>query len=107
MVSDIGFFDESFAAPVVGLVSLDVFRKLMTAQDVTPVMLVGEATFHQFHGGVATNVPSPQNPWAEFNEEYERLRGNKFDFIGYPKTPCFLGELHPDSRKFFLPIDDE
>ncbi|MFT7218862.1 MAG: glycosyltransferase involved in cell wall biosynthesis [Candidatus Azotimanducaceae bacterium] len=100
-----GGFDEGFVTPGGGLVNLDVFRQLMSNDEVTPVMLVGEATFHQFHGGVATNVPTAENPWDVFDAEYEQLRGEKFQFVGYPKWPFFLGEIHPDSRRYFLPVE--
>ena len=104
LLKDMGGFDEGFVTPGGGLVNLDVFRRLMQDERVTPVMLVGEATFHQFHGGVATNVPTADNPWDVFDAEYERLRGSRFSFIGYPRWPFFLGTLHPDSRQFFLPV---
>lgn len=104
LLNDMGGFDEGFVTPGGGLVNLDVFRRLMQDERVTPVMLIGEATFHQFHGGVATNVPTAENPWDLFDAEYERLRGSRFSFIGYPRWPHFLGELHPDSRQFFLPV---
>ncbi|MDA0979316.1 MAG: glycosyltransferase family 2 protein [Proteobacteria bacterium] len=104
ILKETGGFDERFVAPGGGLVNLDVFRHLMTHDTTTPVMQIGEATFHQFHGGVATNVPTAENPWEEFDAEYERLRGEKFRFVGYPRQPFFFGELHPDCRRFFLPV---
>lgn len=106
VLADVGGFDERFVARGGGLVNLDVFRQLMLHSRTTPVMQIGEATFHQFHGGVATNVPTPENPWDEFDGEYERIRGENFQFIGYPRQPFFFGELHPDSRRFFLPVSD-
>jgi osmoprotectant transport system permease protein len=42
------------------------------------VHLLGEGTFHQFHGGVATNVPAASHPFPIFHEEYVRLRGEPF-----------------------------
>jgi hypothetical protein len=38
--------------------------------------LLGEGTFHQVHGGVATNALT--SPWQEFHAEYERIRGMPF-----------------------------
>jgi len=105
LLADIGGFDESFQTPGGGLVNLDVFRKLYLHEKSTPVMLAGEATFHQFHGGVATNVPASEDMWGKFNDEYERLRGSRFEFIGYPRKPRFLGELNPHSRPFFMNDD--
>ena len=101
-LEEIGGFDEAFEMPGGGLVNLDVFRKLFLHESTTPVLLTGEATFHQFHGGVATNVPATENMWDKFDEEYERLRGRRFDLIGYPRKPRVLGELNTESRRFFL-----
>ena len=95
-------FDEAFEMPGGGLVNLDVFRKLFLHESTTPVLLTGEATFHQFHGGVATNVPATEKMWDKFDDEYERLRGRRFDLIGYPRKPRVLGELNTESRRFFL-----
>ena len=39
-------------------------------------MLLGEATFHQVHGGVATN--SRQSRWKEFHDEYVGIRGRAY-----------------------------
>ena len=100
---DIGGFDEAFQSPGGGLVNLDVFRKLTTDPDISPVMLVGEATFHQFHGGVSTNVPVADSPWKIYQAEYAALRGQEFDFIGFTSPPYLMGELREESRRFFLP----
>ena len=101
-LEEIGGFDEAFEMPGGGLVNLDVFRKLFLHESTTPVLLTGEATFHQFHGGVATNVPATERMWDKFDDEYERLRGRRFDLIGYPRKPRVLGELNTESRRFFL-----
>lgn len=100
-LTEIGGFDEAFTTLGGGLVNLDMFRKLMQHPATTPVMLIGEGSFHQFHGGVSTNVPAEKNPWAEYDKEYERLRGTRFEFIGYPEQPVFLGRLERNSRRFF------
>lgn len=105
LLEEIGGFDESFESPGGGLVNFDVFRKLYLHEATTPVLLMGESSFHQFHGGVSTNVPASEDVWRKFNDEYERLRGRRFEFIGYPRKPRLLGELNPESRRFFLNQD--
>ena len=101
-LEEIGGFDEAFEMPGGGLVNLDVFRKLFLHDSTTPVLQLGEATFHQFHGGVATNVPATQHMWEKYNDEYERLRGNRFDITEYFIKPRVLGEVNIQSRRFFL-----
>ena len=71
----VGGLDEAFQSPGGGLANLDFFARVMSLREVQPIMLLGEATLHQFHGGVTTNVPMEQHPWESFNEEYRRIRG--------------------------------
>ena len=52
-------------------------------------MLLGEATFHQVHGGVATNSVGP--PISCFFEEYERIRGRRYERPAV--QPLFFGEV--------------
>ena len=91
----IGGFDERFVTPGGGLINLDIFNRAMEQADVEPVMLLGEATFHQYHGGVATNVPLKEHPWAVFAEEYRRIRGK--DYATVFKPPHYLGEIPPEA----------
>lgn len=73
----IGGFDERFLCPGGGLVGLDFFKRASaSANDL--VLLLGEGTFHQFHGGVATNTPLEVHPYESFHAEYRRLRGEPF-----------------------------
>ena len=82
--------------------NLDLYKRLLDPPGVPFYLLFGEGSFHQFHGGVATNVPATEKMWDKFDDEYERLRGSRFDLIGYPKKPRVLGELNTESRPFFL-----
>ena len=74
----LGGFDEAFQSPGGGQVNHDFRNRLMTRPGITPVMLLGDGVFHQFHGGVATNVPMAQHPAESFREEYKRLRGEYY-----------------------------
>ena len=49
-----------------GLVNLDFFRQVVESSLCTSGILLGEGTFHQFHGGVATNVSLDEHPWILF-----------------------------------------
>ena len=87
----LGGFDERFVARGGGLVNLDFFQRAVARDDLQYVMLLGEASFHQFHGGVASNAPATRRPWQEFHEEYRRIRGR--DFARVPRRPFYLGTL--------------
>jgi hypothetical protein len=89
----LGGFDERFVSRGGGLVALDLFQRAVARREADYVMLLGEGSFHQFHGGVASNVPAAQHPWGEFNEEYTRIRG--IPFARVPRRPFYFGSL-PD-----------
>lgn len=86
-----GGFDERFQARGGGLVNLDFFQCALERQDLEYVMLLGEGTFHQVHGGVASNVPPAENPWEQFHAEYMRIRGKPFERVA--RKPFFMGKL--------------
>jgi hypothetical protein len=62
------------------------------------VILMGEGTFHQFHGGVATNVPLAAHPWPAFHAEYRGLRGR--DFAPPRVAVEYLGGMPPQAARF-------
>lgn len=74
----LGGLDERFQSAGGGLVNLDFFNVAHEQPFIQPVMLLGEASFHQFHGGVATNVPRREHPWQNMAAEYARIRGKPF-----------------------------
>lgn len=94
----LGGFCAAFRTPGGGLVNLDFFRRACESPDVTPVLLLGEGTFHQVHGGVATNVSMASHPWDAFHEEYVRIRGQAYAKPAF--DPLYLGRLSPEARRF-------
>ena len=76
MWTELGGFDERFVAPGGGLVNLDTYARACALGNSQVVVLLGEGTFHQVHGGVSTN--SPVDRWEEFHSEYVRIRGHPF-----------------------------
>jgi glycosyltransferase involved in cell wall biosynthesis len=87
----LGGFDERFQARGGGLTNLDIFQRALSRSELQYVMLLGEGTFHQVHGGVASNAPPAQHPWEEFHREYMRIRG--VPFARTMRRPTFLGSL--------------
>jgi len=76
---ELGGFDERFQSPGGGYVNLDAYRRACELPDTRLVVMLGEGTFHQVHGGVATNSTTPDKH-LEYHEEYVRLRGGNFVF---------------------------
>ena len=71
--TELGGLDERFDAPGGGLLNLDTYRRALELPDTEPVLLLGEGTFHQLHGGVATNVAVGclAESLARWNAHYE------------------------------------
>lgn len=90
----LGGLDERFVSPGGGYVNLDFYREACEQLDQL-VILLGEGTFHQFHGGVATNVPMANQPWVAFHEEYQAIRGRPF--AKPTRQADYLGGIAPQS----------
>jgi len=82
-------FDERFQSPGGGYVNLDAYRRACELPDTRVIVMLGEGTFHQVHGGAATNSRTP-NKHLEYHEEYVRLRGR--DFVFPRRETTYLGE---------------
>jgi hypothetical protein len=72
---ELGGLDEGFALPGGGLSNHDLFRRACELDGTQLVVLLGEGTFHQIHGGAAT---SGQFTWDEMHDEYVALRGRPY-----------------------------
>ena len=84
-------YDAAFEAPGGGLVNLDTWARACADPQGRVMLLLGEATFHQVHGGVATN--SIASPWNAFHDEYVRIRGRAY---ASPRmTPFLYGQIPP------------
>lgn len=104
---DLGGFDIRFNSPGGGLVNLDVFKRLHNLPDIQPVMLLGEGTFHQFHGGVATNVPREEHPFQKFETEYFSIRGKEKNPFNYSQDKRFyMGNLNKYSSPYIFKIEE-
>jgi len=93
---ELGGYDERFQSPGGGLCNLDFFTRAHQI-GLTPVMLLGEATFHQFHGGASSNTPrGREHPLQSYLEEYERIKGHPRLSLWNP--PHYLGHV-PEQLK--------
>ena len=75
--NELGGFAEGFTSAGGGLVNLDTWKRACELPDTVPTLMLGEATFHQVHGGVATN--GSLEKVQEFYTEYFDLYGEEFD----------------------------
>ena len=91
----LGGMDERFDAPGGGLVNLDLYSRAMELPDAQLVLLLGEGTFHQLHGGTATNT-TPEElavSFKKWDDQYERLHGHRYRWHSAKKPPMYLGTL--------------
>jgi len=75
MWEEVGGLDESFVLPGGGLSNHDLFRRACELDGAQLVVLLGEGTFHQIHGGAAT---SGRFGWREMHDEYVARRGRRY-----------------------------
>lgn len=94
----LGGFDEGFVTRGGGFVNLDFYRRAIDAG--TLVLLPGEGTFHQFHGGATTGAPGIDRDALldDMRAEYERLRGEPHTPPG--ASPTLFGRIEPSAVRF-------
>ena len=96
--------DERFAAPGGGLLNLDTFGRAVALPDSHLVVLLGEATFHQVHAGIATNadLATFRRRITQWVEQYEALRGRPWAPPRLPEPRTFLGTLPRPALAHFV-----
>jgi glycosyltransferase involved in cell wall biosynthesis len=93
----LGGLDERFHTPGGGFVNLD-FYKRACEENGDLVILLGEGTFHQFHGGAATNILPDHPDRKRFEQEYKDLKGG--DYFHPELSPIYLGTVPPQALPF-------
>lgn len=78
--SRIGGYDERFDEPGAGVANLDLFNRAIEAASGPAIVLMGEGSFHQFHGGATTNVAVAEKDKLvrAYLAKYQALRGKPF-----------------------------
>jgi hypothetical protein len=91
----LGGMDERFNLPGGGLLNLDLYRRAGDLPDAELVILLGEGSFHQVHGGTATNAPVESFPTmlASWNEQYEAVRESSWSHPKFMNPPTYVGKL--------------
>lgn len=87
----LGGYSEAFVTKGGGYANLDFYKRAQGLGDHQLVYVLGEGTFHQVHGGVATNLPDP--PHAEYKAEYKRIRGEAYAVTELPETVFYIGRV--------------
>lgn len=73
---ELGGLDERFAMPGGGLVNHDLYLRACSLPGARLVTLLGEGTFHQYHGGAATGS---RFGWEEMRDDYIAHKGQPYE----------------------------
>lgn len=92
-------YDESFVCAGGGYVNLDFYKRAVD-QTQELIILSGEGTFHQVHGGAATNAPPESNAAVVFHNEYVKLKGS--NFTPTQKKHTLLGPIPREAMEIWL-----
>ena len=83
---DCGAYDERFDEPGAGLANIELFERLTHHIDNQYVLLEGEGSFHQNHGGTTTSLTSAQRDATvkKYYERYQEVTGKELNFTLRP-----------------------
>ncbi len=95
----VGGCDLRFDIPGGGCLLPDLCRELGELPDAVLIQLLGEASFHQVHGGVSTSVTREEQEklWARYTAQYEAIRGRPYHICQKPLE--FLGHMPNKSAR--------
>ncbi|WP_267428736.1 glycosyltransferase family A protein [Methylobacterium sp. GC_Met_2] len=93
---DLGGYNEKFSGPGGGLANHDIWNRICSDERNKVTLLLGEGTFHQYHGGVSTN--SIDDNWSKYVAEYQESTGIPYKM---PKNvPYYYGQVDWRVRPF-------
>ena len=96
LLDKLGLYDERFTSPGGGLANLEIFSRYVTSEDVHPICLLGEGSFHQYHDGIAT---SGKVQWETLAKEYETIIKKPYEVPTY--TTLYSGPFRREAHKFY------
>lgn len=104
--ADLNGYDERFDMPGGGLANTDFLARVMERPDITPVSLLGEASFHQVHGGTTTNTTRHDmlRLVEEYGRQYIAIRGKPLYRSAAPVY--YLGHMPPVAVASFNRVRD-
>jgi len=97
LFDQLGGYDERFDEPGGGYVNHDFYLRAVNRSDTDLVMLLGEGSFHQMHGGAMTGAPldDAQRKTRRWSRQYQHITGRK---LALPtKNTHYLGHLPPEA----------
>jgi len=84
-----------------GALNLHILRQLGLISDILPVVILGEGSFHQYHGGTTTSSSQErQSLLAQFKLQLDQIWLNEFHPLR--KQPLYIGNLCEFSCPHFI-----
>ena len=99
-LEQVGGFEEGFSMAGGGYANLELYERLGSSPDVTVATILGEASFHQVHGGTTTNQIDPEQRRSRvfgYSQHYAEMRGRAFRGPGKPIH--YIGRFHAPLAK--------
>ena len=96
MFQSVNGFDVRFDAPGGGVVNFDFFHRVVSHPDSALIILLGEGTFHQLHGGISTNADpvKGRERIKQWLNQYKKIRKTAWR---PPRKPAlYLGPVRPE-----------
>jgi hypothetical protein len=101
ILRDGGCADERFDLPGGGALNLHIWRQAVLHPRARLVVLPGEGSFHQAHGGVTTAARPDRDAMLEaIRRQLDEISGEPF--AAPAVTPLLLGEVPPEAALFLL-----
>lgn len=107
LYDELGGFDERFDLPGGGFVNLDFYKRACEHPGVGLYTLLGEASFHQIHGGTMANRPAADVPreLEVYRAQYAAIRGVPYDLP--TRTPKLYGYSRRETWRWLRHSADE
>jgi hypothetical protein len=97
--SQIGNADPRFMLDGGGAVNLHIYRSLGLLPDTPLVVLPGEGSFHQYHGGVTTSEYAElESVKAQHNAQLQEVWQGHFHSLR--REPTLLGTVSPQAQPY-------
>lgn len=96
---NLGGMDERFKNPGGGRLNFDFLERVVGASSFNFAILLGEGSFHQFHGGAVTNQPPGMRPSKANLAEYRDIHGRDYKQFAQPKV-YYLGNMPRAAMRF-------
>jgi cephalosporin hydroxylase len=100
LLEQVGGFDEGFAMAGGGYTNLELYERLAASPEVQVVMIIGEGSFHQLHGGTTTNLSSTgerRDRVYSYSDHYAELRGRRFS--SHEKPIQYVGSFPVEAAR--------